>query len=104
MIRSVVTTTRKCTPIATQRAIGIGSSRCASTLKESYDHILVERRVDSDKATNGVGLITLNRPKALNALCDALFDDLIHAGTAFNEDEQIGSIVLVRCIACTCRM
>lgn len=25
------------------------------------------------------GLITLNRPKALNALCDGLLDDLIHA-------------------------
>jgi hypothetical protein len=47
--------------------------RCFSSgtsgLKESYDHILVETCSDG-----GVGIITLNRPKALNALCDALFE------------------------------
>lgn len=68
--------------------------RYASTLKDSYDHILVERRVESESATNGVGLITLNRPKALNALCDALFDDLIHAARAFDTDDQIGCLVV----------
>ncbi|EED91921.1 predicted protein, partial [Thalassiosira pseudonana CCMP1335] len=42
----------------------------------------------------GVGLITLHRPKALNALCDALFDDLIHAINAFEDDEDIGCVVI----------
>ncbi|MFX7957310.1 enoyl-CoA hydratase, partial [Acinetobacter baumannii] len=35
----------------------------------SYENILVETR-------GRVGLVTLNRPKALNALNDALMDEL----------------------------
>ena len=35
----------------------------------SYEHIIVEKR-------DAVGLITLNRPMALNALCAALIQDL----------------------------
>ena len=45
--------------------------------------------------TNGhVGVITLNRPKALNALCDALVAELGHALDAFEADENVGCIVL----------
>jgi enoyl-CoA hydratase/carnithine racemase len=67
-----------------------------ASLKESYDHILVEKRFPSDASPKGggVGLITLHRPKALNALCDALFDDLIHAVKAFDHDEDIGCVVI----------
>jgi enoyl-CoA hydratase len=64
----------------------------ACTLKESYEYVTVYRHLD-EQGDNGVGLITLNRPKALNALCDALFDDLIHAGRAL-EDDHIGCMVL----------
>lgn len=41
-----------------------------------------------------MGLIKLNRPKALNALCDALFEDLIHAARAMNADDEIGCLVI----------
>ncbi len=41
-----------------------------------------------------VGLITLNRPKALNALNDALMDELGAALLAFDADPKIGCIVL----------
>ena len=41
-----------------------------------------------------VGLITLNRPKQLNALNDALMDELGHALRAFDADDAIGCIVL----------
>lgn len=41
-----------------------------------------------------VGLITLNRPKALNALNDALMDQLGQALLAFDADENIGAIVI----------
>lgn len=72
--------------------------RLSSTaeLKESYDHILVETRFPEDNSVvgGGVGVISLHRPKALNALCDALFEDLIHAVRAFDNDDDIGCIVI----------
>jgi enoyl-CoA hydratase len=52
-----------------------------------YQNILVETK---DK----VGLITLNRPKALNALNDQLMDELGHALKGFDKDEGIACIVL----------
>jgi enoyl-CoA hydratase len=52
-----------------------------------YENILVETR-------GKVGLITLNRPKALNALNDALMDELGAALKAFDADESIGTIVI----------
>jgi enoyl-CoA hydratase len=53
----------------------------------TYENILVE--------TYGkVGLIRLNRPKALNALSRGLIADLNAALTAFEKDEAIGAIVL----------
>ena len=54
----------------------------------AYENILVEQR------EGGVGLITLNRPKALNALCHALFGELIHAAKKFDKDPAIHAIVL----------
>ncbi|WP_345811870.1 enoyl-CoA hydratase [Paraburkholderia sp. PREW-6R] len=53
----------------------------------AYENILVETR-------GRVGLITLNRPKALNALNDALMDELGTALREFDADEAIGAIVV----------
>jgi enoyl-CoA hydratase len=53
----------------------------------SYENILVETR-------GRVGLITLNRPKALNALNDALMDELGDALAKFDADENIGCMVI----------
>jgi enoyl-CoA hydratase len=52
-----------------------------------YQNILVETR-------GRVGRITLNRPKALNALNDALMDELGVAMLAFDADEAIGAMVI----------
>jgi len=41
-----------------------------------------------------VGLITLNRPKAKNALCNKLIDELNHALYHYEEDEGIACIVV----------
>ena len=54
----------------------------------SYETILV--RTEAEK----VGVITLNRPKALNALNGALMDELGHALKAFDADKSIGCIVI----------
>jgi enoyl-CoA hydratase len=53
----------------------------------SYEMILVETR-------GRVGLVTLNRPKALNALCDQLMTELGQAMAGFDADPAIGAIVL----------
>jgi len=68
----------------------------SSSLKENYENVLVESRLpeNSDIVGGGVGIVTLHRPKALNALSDALFEDLIHALRAFEDDDAIGCIVI----------
>jgi enoyl-CoA hydratase len=53
----------------------------------SYEMILVE-------TVGRVGVITLNRPKALNALCDQLMTELGQALRGFDADAAIGAIVL----------
>jgi enoyl-CoA hydratase len=53
----------------------------------TYQNILVETR-------GAVGLITLNRPQALNALCDALIRELGTALDAFEKDAATGAVVL----------
>ena len=52
-----------------------------------YETILVEEHAR-------VGVIRLNRPKALNALNNQLMDELGAALVAFEADEQIGCIIL----------
>ncbi len=52
-----------------------------------YQYILVETR-------GNVGLITLNRPKALNALSSALMAELSDALDAFEQDDAIGAMVI----------
>jgi enoyl-CoA hydratase len=44
--------------------------------------------------TNNVGLIQLNRPTAKNALSSGLIKDLNNALKDFDENDEIGSIVL----------
>lgn len=41
-----------------------------------------------------MGLITLNRPKALNALCDELIGELNCAAQSFDKDDSVGAIVI----------
>ncbi len=53
----------------------------------SYENILVETR-------GRVGLVTLHRPKQLNALNDALMDELGAALKAFDADDAIGAMVV----------
>lgn len=59
----------------------------SDALKPTYEFIKAEVR-------GKTGLITLNRPKALNALCDGLLNDLIHAARVFDRDNNVGAIVI----------
>ena len=53
----------------------------------AYETILVETR-------GKVGLITLNRPQALNALNSTVLDEVVAATEAFEADDDVGAIVL----------
>lgn len=53
-----------------------------------YENILVE------KVEGGVGLIRLNRPKAMNALDSVLMSELVQALNEFEADREIGCIVI----------
>ncbi len=53
----------------------------------AYENILVETR-------DRVGVITLHRPQALNALCAALIAELAQALDAMEADDDIGCIVV----------
>lgn len=54
----------------------------------TYENIKVSRHGDS------VSLIELNRPKALNALCDALFLELVEAVKEADKDPTVSCMVL----------
>jgi len=53
----------------------------------AYENLLVETR-------GRVGLVRLNRPKQLNALNDALMDELGDALTKLDADDGVGAIVI----------
>ena len=51
---------------------------------------MVEKRGEK----KNVGLIQLNRPKALNALCDGLMTEVGKALKDFEADKDVGCVVL----------
>ena len=53
----------------------------------TYELITVERR-------DRVGIITLNRPKALNALNSQVMNEVVAAAADFDADEGVGAIVI----------
>ncbi|MER5636735.1 enoyl-CoA hydratase [Kitasatospora sp. NPDC002227] len=52
-----------------------------------YGTILVERK-------GRVGVITLNRPEALNALNNQLMNEVVDAATTFDRDPEIGAMII----------
>jgi enoyl-CoA hydratase len=54
----------------------------------SYENVIVEKE-------GAVGIVTLNRPQALNALCTALINDIGGALDELEADENIAAIVLI---------
>jgi len=53
----------------------------------AYQHILTETK-------DNIGLITLNRPDAMNALCQALTEEMGDALDTFEADDSVGCIVI----------
>ncbi|PWY73605.1 enoyl-CoA hydratase/isomerase family protein [Aspergillus heteromorphus CBS 117.55] len=60
----------------------------SATATSAYEHIL------TSTPKPGVGLITLNRPKALNALSTPLFTELNDALSTYDADKDIGAIII----------
>ena len=60
------------------------------TFSGSYEYILTEKKGEK----KNVGFIKLNRPKALNALCDGLMKEVGQALDEFEADKDVGCIVL----------
>ncbi|MFF0542807.1 enoyl-CoA hydratase [Nocardia thailandica] len=58
-----------------------------------FETILLERKGGAD-GRGGVGWITLNRPKALNALNAQVLDDVIAALDELERDPSIGAVVI----------
>ena len=52
-----------------------------------YETIITE-------SADGIGVITLNRPKALNALNTTLMNEVVAAAEQFDADPEIGAIVI----------
>ena len=59
-----------------------------SVFSKPYENILTSR------PEPGVALVTLNRPRALNALNTALFTELNEALKLIDADREIGAIVI----------
>ncbi|GAA5886877.1 hypothetical protein JCM16303_006745 [Sporobolomyces ruberrimus] len=78
------------TPLRFSRAtpITIRTLSTAPGAPSSYENILLS------SPAPGVSLITLNRPKALNALNSALFTELNSALSTLSTDDSIHSVVL----------
>ncbi|KAG2463342.1 PAOX oxidase, partial [Polypterus senegalus] len=55
-----------------------------------YNYLIVDKRGEN----KNVGFIQLNRPKSLNALCDGLMKEMNQALDAFENDTQVGAIVI----------
>src|SRR3984885_450743 len=77
---NTVTTIRKDSPAPSEQCAG-------ATEPASLQTIIVERR-------DRVGLITLNRPKSLNALNGQLAIETLAALKAFDADDQVGAVVI----------
>ncbi|XP_045104026.1 enoyl-CoA hydratase, mitochondrial-like [Portunus trituberculatus] len=56
----------------------------------SYNFVTVEKRGEGDC----VGLVTLNRPKALNALCDGLMKEVDQIMIEMDNDPGVAAVVL----------
>jgi enoyl-CoA hydratase len=60
---------------------------------DAYELILIERHIKPEHSV-GVGLVRLNRPKALNALNHQLMQELMQVLEQLDQEEEIGAMVI----------
>lgn len=76
--------------------LGFSLSKCVmpiSSMKLStsnFEYIIAKKVGEKQN----VGLVQLNRPKALNALCDGLVTELTDAVSKYDADDTVGAIVV----------
>lgn len=87
-VRAAVTPVRSAAPLTARATLSTSLPRLSPAATEAYTNIQV-----SDPK-EGVRLITLNRPKALNALNSQLFHELNDAAKQADDDAQINAIVI----------
>ncbi|KAI9907717.1 hypothetical protein PsorP6_003432 [Peronosclerospora sorghi] len=63
-------------------------------LNTVYQHSVAEYENIQTEVRGKVAIITLHRPKALNALCSPLIEELNGAAHAFDADPNIGAIII----------
>ena len=85
ILRSPIRSSTTVFPASSTRFLKL---RTMTTQQASYQNILVSR------PDPNVQLITLNRPKALNALSSPLFTELNHALANADNDSDIRAIVI----------
>ena len=62
----------------------------STSTRLAYEYIKTEKKGEKQN----VGLVQLNRPRALNALCDALMAEVGEALKDFDSDPSIGAMIL----------
>lgn len=73
-----------------QQLVSVASRFYSTPAAGSYEFIKVETAGEK----RNVGVITLNRPKALNALCNKLMTEVNEAVDQFDKNTEIGAIVI----------
>ncbi|XP_069690878.1 enoyl-CoA hydratase, mitochondrial-like isoform X2 [Periplaneta americana] len=68
----------------------LGAAVKYASTGSNYEFIIAETKGEK----KNVGLITLNRPKALNALCYKLLKEIGYAIDDFESDDRIGAVVI----------
>lgn len=75
-------------PLVERSLLGCIASRSFSTTKTGDEFVLMEKK------GAGVALLTLNRPKSLNALCDGLMQELIEKLKDIDQDDTVRAAVI----------
>jgi len=92
--RSATTTTLLLKPRHTRLTLGQASASSSQQTGDKQQNKYQYLLVDIKGQNSNIALVQLNRPKALNALCDGLMTELASVLESFDKDDKISCIVL----------